>query len=1238
MLSIGRLFGLILLFLFFEVVVLVLGRILLPDANVLWVCAGMTAIAVAVWVVYVVVTRWMMRPRVAQPVPAKPIPVSAGAPAPLPADPEQDDLKSLIREAEKRLTASPAFAGQKPDLTRLPVYVAIGLDGVGKTSTLVNSGLDPRLLAGESFRDAIVVPTKLCNIWYAADSVIVDVGGRLFDDPARWTGLLRLLTGRQEKPLLRRLWEGRVIEQNLRGVLLFCDVNTFLRSPDPQRTAALSRRLQERLQTVGQVIGSEFPVYTIFTKSDAIPFFGEFFRNLSDEEDRRVLGCTLPVGDDAGRAAGEVYNEAENKRLSGYLNRLYQSLADKRLTFLGRETVAGRKPFIYEFPREIKRIRPEVVKFLVETFRPNPLHRGALLRGFYFSGIRQVAKAASMEVPGDVSQVRAGGDATVFFKAGDARTTLSSSMSRRPTPSQEATVPRWVFLSDLFHRIVLPDRAVVAAPSMDPRTELYRYAGFGAVAALCLMLVLGFVTSWANNRTLLHDAQDAARASALGGRDSQSAISIDNLRAMDALRTKLALLSGYERNGPPWSLRWGLYTGNEALTQLRSLYFSRFRQLFLNPVLVSLTSGFGLLKPGAESAYGDVYERLKTYRTVTSGECKPDRPVVSKVVSDIWIAGRSLDPQVESLARRQIDFYASELAVSDPYGKRIEEDAGARNQAQAYLLSFKGAEQLYRGLIAAVNQPPQQAAKLANYAPNFNEVLTGPTEVEASFTRQGWDLVQQRIRDGKLTSIGETCVVGTNKAAEFAHGLDIQRELQNLYINGYIKAWRTFLAGQGIVPYRGVGDAVHKLDILDSNRSPILGAILMIADNTNFPPKQAGSSEAIESKVKNSVTSAFDRLVPRAKKAKDEIAKSLPVEAPPLSQTDIFQVFQPVRTVVNPGDKDHLVTDANRTYINSLAELKSALDALPPDRNANLDVALNDKAHAAAEKARAAVRDMAQRFNVASAQGTDTDLARFLELPIDFTDPFIQKDPHKLLRDKVNGQLRALCGKLSALQRKYPFNPQADAEVTVQEFTAVFAPGTGAIWGFLALPPPLTGLLIKQGDLWMQNPAVPEPRLTPEFIDFFNRLAKISTTLFPEGAASPHLQYTVQPLPSDGVQATRLTVDGTVVGSTGRPAQFTWPSPSGSSTVDLHAVIDGVGVGYGSYSRSWAIFKMMDDAGPRRADGDIYSFSGLHQGRSQAQQVTNAKGDPVTVRLLITFPGGFDPRTFRVRCPAAAAQ
>ena len=104
--------------------------------------------------------------------------------------------------------------------------------------------------------------------------------------------------------------------------------------PDPSRLGGLSRRIQDRLRVVGESFGTNFPVYVVFTKSDSIPYFTEYFARLVENEDQQILGCTLPAVAPSARPAGEVYAEGETARLSDALNRLYYSLAEKRLAVL----------------------------------------------------------------------------------------------------------------------------------------------------------------------------------------------------------------------------------------------------------------------------------------------------------------------------------------------------------------------------------------------------------------------------------------------------------------------------------------------------------------------------------------------------------------------------------------------------------------------------------------------------------------------------------------------------------------------------------------------------------------------------------------------------------------------------------------------------------------------------------------------------------------------------------------
>jgi type VI secretion system protein ImpL len=269
----------------------------------------------------------------------------------------------------------------------LPLFLLGGTEGAGKTSTFLKSGLEAELLAGQVFRDANIVPTRLANLWFAEDALFTEISGGLFSgEPERWRAMLSRLHGRAG--FLQGIFGGNKAGAQLRGFVLFCDIAPFLGVPDPGRLGGLSRRLQERLRIVGESFGTNFPVYVVFTKSDAIPYLPAYFGRLVENEDQQILGCTLPAAAPGARPAGEVFAEAETVRLSEAFNALYYSLADKRLQMLARETNAPQIPAVYEFPRELKRIRDTIVQFLVDVFRPNPLQPGPILRGFYFTATR----------------------------------------------------------------------------------------------------------------------------------------------------------------------------------------------------------------------------------------------------------------------------------------------------------------------------------------------------------------------------------------------------------------------------------------------------------------------------------------------------------------------------------------------------------------------------------------------------------------------------------------------------------------------------------------------------------------------------------------------------------------------------------------------------------------------------------------------------------------------------------
>src|SRR6185312_12414264 len=62
-------------------------------------------------------------------------------------NPEDEPMAALLAEANAALAKAPAFAGSKAPLSTLPLYLIIGPEGSGKTSTFINSGIEPQLLA-----------------------------------------------------------------------------------------------------------------------------------------------------------------------------------------------------------------------------------------------------------------------------------------------------------------------------------------------------------------------------------------------------------------------------------------------------------------------------------------------------------------------------------------------------------------------------------------------------------------------------------------------------------------------------------------------------------------------------------------------------------------------------------------------------------------------------------------------------------------------------------------------------------------------------------------------------------------------------------------------------------------------------------------------------------------------------------------------------------------------------------
>lgn len=800
-----------------------MGSLLQLKSPEIWILRGGLALigvaAVAVWL-------WF-QPRIA----SKPAVQPAGPAEPLPVERE---IHLLLAEAEQRMRKARRHGGAR--IGSLPVFFLLGDSGSAKTSTMLHSGLDPELLAGQVFQDSQVIPTRLANVWFARRTLWVEAGGALTGDAAAWQHLVRRLEARKIAAVLG----GK--SQAPRAAVVFFDCENFNAPGASQTVAARARALNLRLQEVAQQLGISFPVYVLFTRMDRLRYFTDFARCLTDEEAGRVFGISLPL---AGGETG-AYADVQSKRLTEAFDQLFHMAAEARPEFLERENQVENLPNVYEFPREFRKIRTLAVQFLVDLCRPPQLAASPFLRGFYFSGVRPVtveehrpAAAASAE---SHPRAQTAIDATRFFDLTrmQPQPATAHAPSYSPAPLTRR-VPQWVFLKQLFQQVLLADQAATAASVSSTKAAMLQRVLLGAATVTALIFAAGLLVSYSANRRLEQRAIAAAQAAAPP--PGQPDVSLTDLQHLEQMRQLLVELRQHSASGAPLSWRWGLYTGDALAPRLRQLYFDRFRRLLFARAQNALLNHLRALPaaPGPQDAYEPPYNTLKAYLITTSHHEKSTRRFLAPLLLSGWLQGQKLDAQRELLARNQFEFYSEELRRENPYSS--QPDAPAVEHARRYLDQFVGAEKIYQAIIAdASGRAP--AIQFNRLHPGSAAVLVNKYEIPGAFTAAGWSLVQAALQNPRQG--GEDWVLGDFSKTAQADPGQLSETLRARYRKDYITHWRNYLRAASVTPYANFADAARKLNQLSGPQSFLLTMLSLAAKNTAVgDPEIASAFKAV---------------------------------------------------------------------------------------------------------------------------------------------------------------------------------------------------------------------------------------------------------------------------------------------------------------------------------------------------------------------------------------------------------
>ena len=683
----------------------------------------------------------------------------------------------------------------RQSLYNLPWYIIIGPPGAGKTTAIVNSGLNFPL-AQKFGKEALrgVGGTRNCDWWFTDQAILLDTAGRYTtqdsdqsSDAAGWLGFLGLLRKyRKRRPI--------------NGVLVAMSLADLATQSDAERQRHVAA-VRERLSELNRELRITLPVYLILTKGDLLAGFNEFFDDLQQDGRAQVWGTTFPLEASRAGQAAEL--------LQGELNLLFERLNTRMLARIEAERDVQRRALIFGFPRQMAGARRPLQEFVNEAFGSSAYEQGVLLRGVYFTSGTQEGTPVDRML---------GALARTF------------GLGVRAVNTQ-GTRGKAYFIQRLLMDVVFRESGLAGVNRrIEVRQALTQAAVYIGIAAITILGVLAFAISYERNGAYLKDVQAAVQPL-----QSLQAVTPTDLNAelprLDAYHDALTATNKYQ-DSVPFSMRFGLYQGGSLGGAALDAYL-RELNAGLAPAMTSIyRERIGQLASDPDK----LYEYLKVYLMFGS----PERLVPAEVqfITDReWRLRFANDaPTVERLQAHVSALLADKTRVQPLTldGDLVDRARTSLRQASLPVLMYSRLKLSHASdseheihldkeiglggdtvLVRKSGAPLAEPLAALYTKPVFISVATtGKYEVANDFVSDSWVL-------------GEGVA---NKA-------DIPKlagDMMRIYEDDYIRVWDGVLADLAPRPTNGPKDLSNMMALLASATSPLKRLLVLVEANTNL--------------------------------------------------------------------------------------------------------------------------------------------------------------------------------------------------------------------------------------------------------------------------------------------------------------------------------------------------------------------------------------------------------------------
>lgn len=1057
---------------------------------------------------------------------------------------EMTELRDKMRQALAKLKKS---KGGRRSLYELPWYVMIGPPGAGKTTAIVNSGLNFPL-ADELGKTAIggVGGTRNCDWWFTENAVLIDTAGRYTtqesdaeQDNAAWLGFLNLL----KKHRIRQPINGAMIAISLSDLSL----------QDETTQKGHARAVRRRLGELREKLGVRFPVYVLFTKADMIAGFTEYYDNLGKEEREQVWGFTLPLPkgkkDDQPVAAFDA-------EFSALITQLNAQLVDRMQT----ETDHQRRSLIAGFPAQVASVRGVAKAFLTEVFQESRFEDRQMLRGVYFTSGTQEGTPIDR------------------LMMGMART---FGIGRQALGTGRGT-GRSFFLTRLFNEVLFPEAGLVSAD--DKVERRYRFMKFGAIVATLLVAVsMGalWARSYFGNVELMSGvAKSVADYQAAAATipadpvpDGDPSITVPALNILRAMPVNPippsvdpAVASPFS---PPYKLTWGLYQGGGLANQTGISYRAALNTIFLPRLLLRLEQTLRNSMDNPEL----LYDALKVYLMLgLQGPMNAD--VVRTFETTDW---QLMYPGADNDALRADLLFHLNALISQPM-QAIPLNGPLVERAQTVLGQLQPAQRVYNGIIHSAEAavlPPFTLSAMGG--PNIAKVFVRTSGkpltagIEGIYTYDGFNKV---FLDQAL-SVAENIqkdswVLGPKVTVDHSPLAlaQVTKDVLNLYYTDFISRYEEMLGDIDVVPLTSQKQAVEVTQILSSAASPIVSILTAVDKQTQL----TASSVPIDTKVLGTeatntvgadvledVVSVRGRMLLAALKSAAEAAGEPP---PPPPGSDVETRFSWLHDLVVRPDGQASKLDE---IMAAMVQVHEAMNKVTFGGSTSDPNAVPD-ALAALQQATSLVKGPLARWASEISTGGAGISA---------------EGTKAALNQAWAANVLQFCQQSTS--KSYPFSRSAAADMGMGDFTKLFGPG-GLIDSFMTSN--LKDLIdtTKKPWEWKKVNGV-DLGIAPDVLAKLQAASEIKDAFFANGAA-PSVTFQITPMALDPkAKKVTLTIDGTNIEfaqNAGQPlpTAITWPGAVGVAQIVLDPPVNGSDSGVRK-DGPWGWFRLLDSAAIR---------------------------------------------------------